>query len=119
MNVRLMYGVSSRDNDESTLNFIKFFDKDGLTGEISKEECQSFIEIYQHNLDNDNTLVAGITLMMIMDDLAELDNDAYRSAEIIFNNSIREYKAFLNKNNRNDTFNLSGKLMLFGVNSGQ
>ena len=119
MIAKLIYGVLAKECDKSTLDFIKFFDTTGLIDEKSIHKTKSFIEIYKYEEDSSNFYIAGITLMVAANDFTQLSDDAFQTGKIIFKKSIDEYKMFLNKTHKNDTFDLVGRLILLGENNGQ
>ena len=118
---KLIVGVMSSIENKSILDFIKLFDRSGVSGEKSNYTASSFIEVFKYTKTNhvkkeqDSVyLIGGITVLAVGNSDASCDFESLVAARNMFSDAVNEYKSFLNKSKINDTFSIEPRLILIG-----
>ena len=118
---KLIYGVSTKNDDRHVIDFIKLFDTKELTGGGNDYTPVSNIECYKHDPigkmlgeDVDAIFIAGITLGVSFTDICRIDPAVLDTANSLFEGAVQEFNNYMNKLGSDYTITLTPQLLLFG-----
>jgi hypothetical protein len=118
---RLIYGVSSKNQCEDTLQFIQFFNKDYKEKSEKEYNPSCKLDCFSHDpvsktiqIELDPTYICGVMIGISYTGVCHINEKVINSAKKIFNEGLHEYNIYMAQKNEAAPLSLDCQLILFG-----